>query len=164
MQKKTSLLIGICVFLLVVAIAIGAYVLLTTQTKPVAASQSDNTFSQSNVYKVLKPATLKPKIAECSQPLTYASDGNPSPVQCSNGALNVLAWNALSAIEPSVMRLGYSPTVAQVEADMCADANAANADSSAAISAPLEATAYQLSALYYGWNLNINPSAVLAAC
>lgn len=114
-----------------------------------------------NAYAILKPATVPSKIAECSQPLTYQSNGNPSPVQCADGGLNILAWNALAALEPKVMGLGYTPSITQVKTDICIDGNAANQDSTTAISAPLEITAYQLAFLYYGWSFNINPGSLL---
>ena len=45
-----------------------------------------------------------------------------------------------------------------------AQASVANVAASVASSAPLETTAYELAALYYGWNFNINPTAVLYSC
>ncbi len=160
---NTPVLVGVCAFLLVITLSLGIYIFAVGSTSPVD-NQAFQSTSSTNLYKVLKPATVPPKIAECKQSLSYASNGNPSPVKCSNGGLNVLAWNAISAQEPKVMKLGYSPTQSQVQTAMCSDASAANLDSSVAISAPIEETAYYLSALYYGWNFNINPAAVLSSC
>lgn len=126
-----------------------------TPTKPTT------TYTRDTTYALLKPATVPPKISECSQTLSYDSNGNPSPLQCADGSLNVLAWNALAALEPKVMTLGYQPTVAQVKAAICTDGNDANADSSSIISAPLETSAYQLASLYYGWHFSISPEALL---
>lgn len=114
-----------------------------------------------NAYAVLAPATVPPKVAECSQTLSYASNGDPSPVTCANGELNVLDWQAMAALEPTVMKLGYSPSEAQVKAAICTDGNVADQDSTAAISAPLEANAYNAAAIYYGWNFQINPITLL---
>ena len=97
-------------------------------------------------------------MAECNQSLSYASNGDPSPIECPNGELNVRAWNALAATEPTVMKLGYSPSKAQVISAICADANAANVDQSATVTAPIETTAYQIASLYYGWHFSINTS------
>lgn len=115
-----------------------------------------------NPYAILKPATVPSKTIECELQLSYDSNGNPFPLQCSNGDLNVLAWNSLAALEPVVMKLGYSPSKAQVISAICTDGNVADLDSTPAISAPLETSVYQISALYYGWNFNINPSSILS--
>jgi hypothetical protein len=111
---------------------------------------------------VLSPATVAPKIAECSQKLTYASNGDSSPIQCSNGDLNVLEWNALSALEPSVMTLGYNATESQVESALCSDAGDSDSDANTNASNIIETTTYQISALYYGWNFSSNPAAELS--
>ncbi len=112
-------------------------------------------------YAILKPADVPPKIGECSQTLSYASNGDPSPISCANGDLNILDWQAVAALEPTVMKLGYSATQAQIQHAICVDGNVADADSSAAISAPIETNAYEIASLYYGWKFNINPSALL---
>lgn len=114
-----------------------------------------------NAYAVLSPATVPPKVAECSQTLSYTSNGVPSPVTCQNGDLNILDWQAMAALEPTVMKLGYSPSETQVKAAICTDGNAANQDSSIAISAPMEANAYAVSSVYYGWNFQIDPVSLL---
>lgn len=162
-RKAAPLIIALAAFLFVVAAGVGAYVVLSSTAKPVAVNNAGSASAASN-YTILHPATVPPKISECSQTLTYASNGNPSPVTCNDGGLNVLAWNAISAQEPKVMTLGYGATQAQVQSAMCADASAANLDSSVSISEPLEITAYRLSALYYGWNFQVNPQTLLSSC
>jgi hypothetical protein len=121
-----------------------------------------STVSENSKYSVLAPATVPSKVAECDQSLSYGSDGNPSPVKCLNGSLNVLEWNALATLEPRVMSLGNSATSAQVQSDICSDANAADADSSVSASNAFEESVYQISALYYGWNFSSDPSVVLS--
>lgn len=161
----TPLIIASATFLLVVAI--GYYVFTSVNTKAVNSTQSSQQTKATlqpqpiSPYATLKPATVPSKTAECSQQLSYNSNGDPSPVTCSNGDLNILDWQAMAALEPKVMKLGYSPTLAQVEAAICIDGNAANADSSVYITGPLEANAYQVSSLYYGWHFSINPIALL---
>lgn len=161
----TPLIIASATFLVVVAI--GYYVFSRVNAKAVnTAINSQQTkitsnTSQNNPYAILKPATVPSKTAECSQQLSYNSNGDPRPITCSNGELNVLDWQAMAALEPKVMKLGYSPTAAQVEAAICLDGNAANADSNVYITGPLEANAYQISSLYYGWHFSINPIALL---
>lgn len=126
------------------------------QTKPVT-TPSTTTY----LYAVLPPATVPSKVAECTTPISFASNGNSGPIQCQNGDLNVTEWNALAALEPSVMSLGYGASVAQIEPALCNDANASNSDANTKNSGIVEATVYQISALYYGWNFSANPAAVL---
>ncbi len=115
---------------------------------------STNSTSGNSAYAVLSPATVPSKTAECSQQISFSSNGDSGPVTCSNGNLNILEWNGLSALEPSVMKLGYSATFAQVQSALCADVKEN-------ISNPIEVTTYQISALYYGWNFTSNPAAVI---
>jgi hypothetical protein len=121
----------------------------------------DVTVPAGAAFAVLSPATVASKVAECQQAITYASSGSPSPLQCSNGYINVTAWQALSALEPTVMSLGYGASESQVQTAICADANAADEDSSASTSNAIEGSVYQISKLYYGWNFGSDPSAVL---
>ena len=161
----SSIITGLFSAVTVLVIAMVAYLIYTNTHHAITqdSTSSSSGSSQPTSY-ILPPANVPPKINECQQHLTYAVNGDPSPIQCSNGALNVLAWNALAAQEPSVMKLGYQTSQAQVQAAICKDANAADADSSAIISAPLESTAYRLAALYYGWGFNLNPTAVITQC
>jgi hypothetical protein len=160
-KNLTAFLISIAAFLAVLAIGFGLYALIGGS--PVKNNPGIGNRSISP-YAILKPATVPSKTAECQQTLTYASNGNPSPLQCTNGDLNVLAWNALSALEPTVMKLGYNASQSQVESAICVDANVADLDSTPAISEPLEASAYALASLYYGWSFNLNPQSVIAGC
>jgi len=151
------------VFALII-IGVG-YILIHKNTKVSVISQhssSSTKVSNSSSYKILSLATVESKTAECNQSVSYGSSGQPIPLQCSNGELNVTAWNSLATIEPKVMTLGYSPTIAQVQSAICSDANAANADSSAATSNSIEEEVYQISALYYGWSFSSDPSVVLS--
>lgn len=165
-RGSASTLFAIIAFFSIVILAIGYFVFLQFQSSalPVTASKtSASNSTTTNSFAILKPATLPPKIPECNAPLSYATNGNPSPIQCSNGALNIQAWNALAATEPTVMKLGYSPTQSQVESAICADANAANQFQSAAVTAPIETTAYKIASLYYGWHFSINAMAMINA-
>jgi hypothetical protein len=112
-------------------------------------------------YAVLSPATVPSKVPECSTPVSFQSNGNSGPIQCSNGDLNVTEWNALAALEPSVMSLGYNATASQVQTALCNDANASDSDANTKNSFIVEGTVYQITALYYGWNFASNPSVVL---
>lgn len=156
--------IAIATFSFIVMLTIGYIVYLQVHKSysPVNSVQDNTrTSSISSSYKVLSPATVPPKVSECSASLIYLSSGNPSPLQCPNGELNIQAWNALAATEPTVMKLGYTPTKAQVSTAICADANAANQFQSANVTAPIETSAYQIASIYYGWHFSINASGMI---
>jgi hypothetical protein len=128
-----------------------------TKTPLVASatkSSTTSTTNSSNSYATLSPATVPSKTAECSQQLTFSSNGTSGPLTCSSGDLNSLEWDALAALEPSVFKLGYGATAVQVQAALCADVGAN-------VSNPIELTVYQVASLYYGWNFSTNPSNVL---
>jgi Tfp pilus assembly protein PilV len=151
----------VAVFLLIV-LAIGLHFVThrghpANNTSKVGNSTTTSTssaVSNSRLYSTLSPANVPPKAPECHQQLTFSSNGDPAPLTCNEGEINVLAWNALAALEPSVFNLGYNATAAQVQASLCADVKAN-------ISNPIEESSYQIAALYYGWSLTPNPSIVL---
>jgi hypothetical protein len=103
--------------------------------------------------QVLPPATVAPKVDECTQQLTFGADGNVGPITCPDGDLNVLAWQQMAASNPLVMSLGPYATPSQVEEALCADLRTSTI--------PIETSAYKISALYYSWSFGIDPSAVL---
>jgi hypothetical protein len=127
-----------------------------------AAATANISKSSKDIYAILAPAIVPSKTAECSTPITYNSNGTSGPLTCSNGDLNVLEWNALSALEPKVMTLSYGSTVAQIQAAMCTDANDSASDESTADSNLIESITYQISAAYYGWGFNPSPTTVLS--
>lgn len=153
------------VFVLIVVGVVGYMIVHKDSNQPSTATSGTSTKTQAppaaNSYAVLSPATVASKTAECSTPIAFQSNGNSGPIQCPNGDLNVTEWNALAALEPSVMSLGYSATAAQVQTALCNDANASNSDANTKNSFVVEQTVYQITALYYGWSFPSNPSSVL---
>lgn len=154
-----SLLESLIVLVVVILLAGAGYFIYkenhkhtSSVTKSVAAKQTNN--PTNSAYATLTPATVPSKVVECSQQISYASNGVPDPVQCSNGDLNVTDWQALAALEPKVLTLGYDATASQVQSTLCSDVDAN-------ISNPIELTVYQIASLYYGWNFSSNPSVVL---
>jgi cytoskeletal protein RodZ len=133
----------------------------SASSKDSAAQSASSASAQSNQYSILSPATVPSKVAECSELLTFNSADDPGPVTCANGQLNVKEWNALATLEPTVLSLGYNATTAQVQSALCADVNATLSDANTDNSSIVEATVYQIAALYYGWNFPSNPSAAL---
>lgn len=95
--------------------------------------------------QVLPPATVLPLIDLCSSPVQVFQDGNAGPLFCSSGALNVLAWRFFAQLNPVVMSLGPSATLADVEGALCAGAGGEN------ITLPQEDSAYSLAAAYNDW-------------
>jgi len=158
------MIIGVCIIL-------GAILLVVhysnKSSSKTSATQSSTTVNQpgnsSNPYAVLAPATVPSKTAECSTPISFQTNGDSGPIQCANGDLNATEWNALAALEPSVLGLGYSPSENQVEADLCSDANASNSDANTKNSAIVEQTVYQIASLYYGWSFPSSPVVVLTS-
>jgi hypothetical protein len=94
-----------------------------------------------------------PKVNECTQQLTFGADGNVGPITCADGNLNVLAWQQMAGEHPLVMSLGPYAMPRQVEEALCASLRNSTI--------PIQTSAYNISALYYGWNFGIDPSAIL---
>ncbi len=149
---KLLIIIGALVLVLLIIIDRNNYGDTSTKTTSAATNPTTVLGTPVSVNKVLTPATVPPKVQECYQTVGYSSTGVPSPLTCVNGAINVNAWNAISAQEPKVMSLGYSPNVSVVQAAVCSDISAASSDSAPGADNDLESSAYQISALYYGWN------------
>lgn len=101
---------------------------------------------------VLPPATDPPVAQLCSKPISTTSDGNATPLFCSTGAVNVLAWAFYGAVSASILGLGLNPASGQPQAAMCDDI-AHNGAKSAQ-----EVNAYRLAAAYYGWTFTLDPS------
>ena len=159
MNQKGNGLTFIIVAMLVAILGIGWFVYSINNHKQVKNSSNSSNLapkigSSSNLYKTLSPASVPSKTLECSQPITYSASGVPGPVQCSDGSLNVIEWKALAALEPSVLGLGYNPSVNQVQNALCTDVKAN-------ISNPIEEKVYSIATLYYDWHLNPNPEQVI---
>ena len=99
---------------------------------------------------MLPPAPDLPVASLCSRPITTTADGNAVPLTCSNGNLNVRAWNYYALISASVLGLGLNPTQGQVESAICDDLKHNHATRSE------ESSGYSLARMYYGWTFNID--------
>jgi hypothetical protein len=167
-QTYTKLQLLTFLLILVMALALIIYLITSGQTtsssgNPVNSSAISGTRPSASDKAILAPAKVPPVVAECSQTLSYSSDGVPGPLTCSDNDLNRQAWNALAAQEPSVMSLGYSPSLSSVQSAICSDANASAADSKPGADNALETADYQISALYYGWNFGSSPTNILSS-
>lgn len=93
-------------------------------------------------FKVLPPATVPPRRAECAGGLVLYEDGNVGPLTC-HGGVNVGAWENFARGGSTLMGLGRSPTESQVIAAICAGNSHTTLNQ-------LD-SAYQLASTYYGW-------------
>jgi hypothetical protein len=101
---------------------------------------------------ILAPANVSPRVGLCSQQLLIGADGNAGPISCSNGDLDQLAWQYLAKDDLNVMALGSDALPDQVLRAMCSDVQSGGS------TRVIEVTAYDISALYYGWKFGVNPS------
>jgi hypothetical protein len=100
--------------------------------------------------QVLPPAQDLPVVGLGSTPLEYTADGNALPLQCRGGEVNVQAWSFYAAVEPSVLGLGRTATLADFYAAMCRDGRAINA------TRPEVEHSFAIAAGYHGWKFTFN--------
>jgi hypothetical protein len=98
---------------------------------------------------------VAPKVSECSAQLQIGADGNAGPITCPNGDLNALGWDYFEKSTPLIMSLGPDVTLAEVQEALCADLHNSTI--------PIETSAYNMAALYYGWRFGIDPAGTLVS-
>jgi len=103
---------------------------------------------------ILVPATVPPVVDECTHQLLTAVDGTVGPLTCPGNQINTLAWQYYATFNPLVMTLGRFATEGEVANALCYDLK-----NSSIGTIPKEVEAYQISALYYGWQFVIPPTA-----
>ena len=113
----------------------------TTAAQATTTTAAPTTTTANPAFAILSPQTSPPVLAECSITLTDDADGNVSPILCTNGGVNVPAWNYYAANHLAVMSLGQSATASQVLSAMCSDTS----------TNPIEENAEQLVSHYNGW-------------
>jgi hypothetical protein len=128
-------------------------------TVPSASAAASATPSQNGdeapvPQQVLPPASDLPVANLCTKSIVLTADGNALPLTCSNGALNVRAWQYYATISASVLGLGLNPTEGQVESAICDDLNHNHA------TRVEEASGYKLASTYYGWSFAIDVTKV----
>jgi len=101
--------------------------------------------------EVLPPAPGPPVGGLCSEQLTYRADGNASPLFCTNGDVNRLAWRYFADKRLTVMGLGIFAADTDV-------ATAIRQDLSGHATDAVECSAYQLASVYYGWGFGVDPT------
>ncbi len=93
--------------------------------------------------------------------MSFGADGNASPILCSDGAVNTLAWSYFNQSYPGIFAIGAYATENQVaQAVTQMETNG---------TIPTEESAYCMAKAYYGWQFGIsldpaNQTGVSASC
>jgi hypothetical protein len=116
-------------------------------TTTTSTSTTTTTTTPNLNLAVLAPASVPPLVNECRQKLTYSADGNASPLTCTSGGLNVLAWRFYASVGTAVMSLGRGAALHRIYSSMCTDNSVDHA------TGPEEQAAATLASEYYGWGV-----------
>lgn len=108
------------------------------------------------VPATLPPAFKLPVLGLCSAPLTGSSVGALDPITCSNGALNVLAWDAAAALDSALLALGRHASQSAVNSELCQPVMQATSLAQAE-------SVYEVAKTYNGWGALSNVDTVLAS-
>lgn len=108
---------------------------------------------------ILAPAATPSSVGICTQQMTFGGDGNASPILCSDGAVNTLAWTYFDQMYPDFFPIGAYATESQVQ----------QAVSQLSPPIPAEESAYCLAKAYYNWQFAVpmdpaNQTGVSASC
>ena len=141
----------VCLIGVVAAVALAACGSSSKATTP--SSTVPLVTTPSSARATLLPASVAPVSDECALPLTTSADGNVSPLLCTGGGVNQLAWahyaqgkvRNLPITASRTMGLGKGATAASVYAAMCSDYAKVYGTN------PLTMSAEKLAAAYYGW-------------
>jgi len=153
MKARLALGAGIAVVAMLVLAGCGA---TTGTAAPSSTPTSPPTQAPTSTPNplVLAPATTPSVVGICSEQLTYGADGNAGPITCSNGAVNVLAWNYYVPMNAGLFTAGPNASPSQIESMEC------NGFKSRTESwtIPIGQSIYGLAQAYYGWSFGINPA------
>lgn len=133
----------------------------TSPPTQAATQQSTPTPAPTPNPLILAPATTPSAVGVCTQQMEFGADGNASPILCSDGAANTLAWTYFVRMYPSIFAIGAYATAAQVQQTL------AQMEANGTI--PTEESAYCLAKAYYGWQFGIsldpaNQTGVSSSC
>jgi TIR domain len=134
-------------------LATAGLVVLAGTAALVIASNGTGGNGTSGNRATLVPATVPPVVDECTHQLLTAVDGTVGPLKCPDNKINTLAWQYYAKFDPLVMTLGRFATEGQVATTLCYDLK-----NSTIGTIPKEVEAYQISALYYGWQFVLPPT------
>jgi hypothetical protein len=97
----------------------------------------------------LSPAPSPPLGKACSHSLFHDADGNVTPLLCSQGRFNVLAWSWYARISPApVLSLARDATLTEVERALCRVQSSTS---------PMRISEYSLASAYNRWHFSKNP-------
>lgn len=117
-------------------------------TSPTQAPAQQSTPTPTPNPLILAPATTPSAVGVCTQQMEFGADGNASPILCSDGAVNTLAWTYFDQSYPGIFAIGAYATVNQVaQAVTQMETNG---------TIPTEESAYCLAKAYYGWQFGIS--------
>jgi len=154
------------IFVPLAAAVVGCSSTPTTSTPSSASNQAPSQQSTPTPTPtpnplILPPATTPSSVGVCTQQMEFGADGNASPILCSDGAVNTLAWTYFGRMYPSVFAIGAYATAAQVQQTVT--------QMEAHGTIPTEESAYCLAKAYYGWQFGIsldpaNQTGVSSSC
>jgi hypothetical protein len=146
--------------LLVLALALSgcaAAVTAATSTPSPSAPTSTPTAAATPTVSPLPPTpaptakpTAKPlpRVVACRLRLTVGQDGNAFPLFCSDGDVNLTAWDYFAPIDPRIMSLGGDASYAQFQSAYCADMRSGS-------TFPIENSGVQLAGRSHGWRFSV---------
>jgi hypothetical protein len=91
-----------------------------------------------------------PKKADCASRVSFLGDGNVTPLLCSNGGVNAVAWNFYALSSPAIFGFSRSTSYVQVERFFCG----LIPHSTYLQTYPEMYSEYKLAASYYGWSFS----------
>jgi hypothetical protein len=97
----------------------------------------------------LAPAPSHPLGNACTHRLFHDADGNVTPLLCSRGQFNVLAWRWYARISPApVLALPRGANLTDVERALCRTQSS---------TLPMRISEYSLASAYNRWHFSKNP-------
>jgi hypothetical protein len=81
--------------------------------------------------------------------MSFGADGNSSPILCSDGAVNTLAWTYFEQTYPGIFAIGAYATESQVS-------QAVSQMEAGGGTIPTEESAYCLAKAYFGWQFGVS--------
>jgi hypothetical protein len=89
-----------------------------------------------------------PRVVACRLRLTVGQDGNAFPLFCSNGTVNLTAWDYFAPTDPRVMSLSSDASYGQFQTAYCADMRGGS-------TFPIENSGVELAGRSHGWRFSV---------
>ena len=147
-QRGFGAVEGLLIIIVLAIIGVVGWMAYNSYHKVPATTSNPKT----DLYAILPPATVPSKAKLCSDSTEQqVATGLTVNLTCSNGDLNIVAWERAAKAEggkPVMMTLGYNATALQV----------CNAYGANFVTGTLASEVYQLAAQYYGWHFAEDPT------